>query len=434
MKQQIPHVCRGIALGAALAFGTMAAAPLAALAHGNIWMDENVPENERMTKYKDIVVFPIHDQTSADGRPDQYQAWNQEFAKRINKRIKRTNFHWFEDPSDAKAADKKKEKLMITRENSSYKDLLQHFPSEEARGKAVYDKTGAEGYLLPHLRYYNERVDVSPATWTNVKMESYYDVENGPNGDQNKLGYQSWYASHLIPEHRRTLEMVDFDFVLYDAYTQKKAMTLIDYYRCYDVDKTHAFEQIAKNFTGDWNRLKDDHENDVPAGAPTLGFRSLDLPWNAAQDEFALKTIYYAYKDEAGDTLKGGKVDYQPNGGRYYVTGAIKSYDRGERWTPPSASTYTSLDRTEEFTWYDRNGNAHKGKRKYYKTNINDNFGYNSFYYGATADLSLVDSRTGETVLHRILSAEDPDRYANALRQIFGDFYREVDKTIGVKA
>ena len=433
MKQEMQSLCRSVALGAAFAFGAMAAAPVAALAHGNIWMDENVAKNEQVTKYKKVILFPIHDQTSVDGRPDQYQAWNSEFAKRVNKRIKKTNFIWFEDPSDAQAADKKKEKLMITRENAAYKELLQHYPTEEARGKAVYDKTGAEGYLLPHLRYYNARVDVSPATWTNVQMESYYDVEDGPYGDQSKQGYHSWYESHQIPEHRRTLQMLDMDFVLYDAYTQKKAMTLIDYYRCHAVAAMHAFEQIAKNFTGDWDRRKDDHGNDVPAGAPTLGFRALDLPQNAANDEFAIKTIYYAYKDEAGDTLKGVKVDPQPDGGRYYVTGTIRSYDRGERWNPPHVSTYPSLDRTEEFTWYDRNGNAHKGKRKYYTTSISDVYGEYSFYYSVAADLRLVDSRTGETVLHRNLSAEDPDRYANALRRVFGDFYRDVDKTIGVK-
>ena len=115
MKQEMQSLCRSVALGAAFAFGAMAAAPVAALAHGNIWMDENVAKNEQVTKYKKVILFPIHDQTSVDGRPDQYQAWNSEFAKRVNKRIKKTNFIWFEDPSDAQAADKKKEKLMITR-------------------------------------------------------------------------------------------------------------------------------------------------------------------------------------------------------------------------------------------------------------------------------------------------------------------------------
>lgn len=32
----------------------------------------------------------------------------------------------------------------------------------------------------------------------------------------------------------------------------------------------------------------------------------------------------------------------------------------------------------------------------------------------------------------RYLEAEDPDRYANALREIFKRFYKDVDKAIGV--
>lgn len=252
---------------------------------------------------------------------------------------------------------------------------MRHFASETERAKAVYDTTGAEGYLLPHIRYEQERVDHSPATWTTVKMERYYDIENGPQGDKSKCNYQSWYANHLIPEHDSTLQMLDMDFRLYDAATGKEAMTFIDYYRNYGVDQWHAFDQIAKNFTGDWNRLKKDGDRKVPAGAPTLGFRNLELPWNASQDEFAIKTIYYAYKDEAGDDLRRVKVDYAPNGGRYYVTGAITDYARVETWCPPSASTSAVKDREEEFKWYDDKGTEHKGKRVYYKTQVSDSYG-----------------------------------------------------------
>ena len=209
-------------------------------------------------------------------------------------------------------------------------------------------------------------------------------------------------------------------------------MTLIDYYRNYGVDQWHAFDQIAKNFTGDWTRLKKDRDRDVPAGAPTLGFRNLELPWSASQDEFAIKTIYYAYKDEAGDDLRRVKADYAPKGGRYYVTGAITDYARGETWCPPTASTSAVKDREEEFKWYDDKGNEHKGKRVYYKTEVTDSYGYYRFWYRAAADLSLVDSRTGRVVLSRSLAAEDDDRYANALRTIFKSFYKDVDKAIGI--
>lgn len=418
---------RGMALGCLLAV----AVPLAgAEAAGNIWMDENAEVQAK--DFKKVVLFPLRYLQAPDGKVNEFQGYNGELAKRIHKRIKRTNFMNFEDPDDAKAADKKREKREILRTNPAYNELLRHFDSEADRAKAVYDTTGAEGYLLPHIRYEQERVDHSPATWTRVKMETYYNVENGPYGDKNKCNYQSWYADHMIPAHDSTLQMLDMDFRLYDAATGKEAMTLIDYYRNYDVDQWHAFEQIAKNFTGDWNRLKKDHDQNVPAGAPTMGFRNLELPYAASQDEFSIKTIYYAYKDEAGDDLKRVKVDYTPNGGRYYVTGAITDYARGETWHQPYADTYADDYKTEKFKWCDDKGNEHEGRRIYYKTHVSDHYGYYSFWYRTAADLSLIDSRTGNVVLARHLEAEDSDRYANALRKMFKSFYKDVDKAIGL--
>lgn len=418
---------KALALGCLLSLGM----PLAgAEAAGNIWMDESAEVQAK--DFKKVVLFPLRYLQAPDGKVDEFQGYNAALAKRIHKRIKRTNFMNFEDPGDVKAADKKREKREILRTDPAYNELLRHFDSEAARAKAVYDTTGAEGYLLPHIRYEQERVDHSPATWTTVKMETYYNIENGPSGDKSKCNYQSWYASHMIPAHDSTLQMLDMDFRLYDAATGKEAMTLIDYYRNYEVDQWHAFEQIAKNFTGDWNRLKKDHDQNVPAGAPTMGFRNLELPYAASQDEFAIKTIYYAYKDEAGDDLKRVKVDYAPNGGRYYVTGAITDYARGETWHPPYADTSVTDYNTEKFKWRDDKGNEHEGKRVYYKTTVHDYYGYYSFWYRTAADLSLIDSRTGNVVLSRHLEAEDPDRYANALRKMFKSFYKDVDKAIGV--
>ena len=172
---------RGLALGCLMAALSLAQ-PVSSEAAGNIWMDESAEVQAK--SFKKVVLFPIRYLGEPDGRVDQFQGYNAALAKRINKRIKRTNFMKFEDPGDAKAADKKREKREILRDDPAYRELLRHFDSEADRAKAVYDTTGAEGYLLPHIRYEQERVDHSPATWTTVKMESYYDIENGPQGDK----------------------------------------------------------------------------------------------------------------------------------------------------------------------------------------------------------------------------------------------------------
>lgn len=422
--------------GALLAGMLYHAAPVAA--HGNIWMDEgkNITAAESkdfvpVTKFRKILVFPISRPGSHDGDPDDLTDLNDMFNKRVNKRIHKTNFLRFRSRSDAQMADKELEKNHILRPKEGLNRLLQHYPSEQERARDVYDLTGAEGFLLPHIRFAKMREDVSPATWTRVTMTSYYDEEDGPKGDRSGLGKHVWTADHLIPRMTNTLCMVDMDFTLYDTASQKKTMTLIDYYRCYNVDYDHAFNQIFKNFTGDWKRLKDDASSQAPAGAPTIGFTNLRLPASASNNEFSIKTIYYAYKDEAEDTLKNLRPDFAPGGGRYYVRGTLTNYDRGQTWNPPTASTSIYLDHTETFKWRDSKGNEHTGKRKYYKTEITDYAGCYTFWYSAAADLQVVDRRTGTVVFSHSYEAYDPERYANALRRIFGDFYRDVDKSLG---
>lgn len=432
-RKRLAALLSGLILGAALwGNGTPASA------HGNIWMDEHqgVADKDFVAAkdYRKILLFPIRYKDEPDGKVDAFSAYNEILYKRASKRIRKTNVLRFEDPGDAKQADQSREQRYILRDDSGYQKLLQHFPTEQERAKAVYDSTGAQGYLLPYIRWDGVRVDTSPTTWTRVRMESYYNIVNGPKGNQSGLGYQAWIANHQIPARSRTLQMVDMDFTLVDAYTGKASMTLVDYYRVYDVDETHAIDQIAKNFTGDWNRLKGDHDNKAPANAPTLGFQALSLPENALRDAFLVRTIGYAYTDEAGDTLKGVRVRYTPGDGDYLVRGSVTACNRGQTWHRPYATTHRENYKNQKFKWVDDQGNEHEGQYRYYRTRISDHFGYYSFWYRVAAHLELVNAHTGEVVLTRDVSADDPDRYANALRSIFHDFYKDVDRAIGVKA
>lgn len=419
LKRITSTVLAGIVLA-----GVGTVAPVYAI--GNIWTDEHAEIQAK--QYKKVVLFPIRDRNESEGSFDENQGYNEYFYKELKKHVNKTNILGF--------GDMLKEKKHILRDNASYKNLTGHFDSEADRAKAVYDATAADGYLIPHIRWAQERVDTSPATWTRVKMESYYDIDDGPNGDEHKLNYQSWWQDHLIPEHQSTLQMLDMDFILYDAYTGKKAMTRIDYYRNYNVDQRHALKRIGRGLAKDWAKLRKDKDNNVPANALTLGFRNFTLPDSAGNDEFAIKTIYYAIKDEAGDTLKRVKVDYSPNGGQYYVTGDVTYYNRGETWNPPSASAYPHCYNTQKFQWTDDKGNIHTGERKYYKTtndDISDHFGFYSFWYKVGMDLRLVNASKGEVVYEKYAEASDPDFYADALRSILHDFYKQVDKLIGVE-
>ena len=407
---------QSLALGMALL-----AAPLPASAHGNIWRDESAP----VASYQRIVLYPVRDTKSKDLLPGAYPSWNDELARRLPGRIKHTEFLWFQGPEDAKADEKGE----IAAGTPTYQTLLQAFPSEDARAQAVA-AAGADAYLLPRLRYQKERTDVSPATWTTVNVESYYDVANGPRGDEYRRGWHIWPTSHLIPEMRRTLQMIDCDFTLYDARTHQKAMTLFDSYRCYDATPDHAYEVITKNFAGDWSRLKDKKRPSAKDGAPTLGLETLALPKKAARDPFAAETVAYAFRDEAEGAMKHANISDGTDGSRYVAGGTIHTYVRDERWYDPSVSTSMKYDHMETFTWRDGNGQAHTATRTYYVTDIQDNPGGYAFSYHVNATLYLKDRQTGATLFEKTYDREDPDRFANALHKMFGDFCREADQRI----
>lgn len=395
-----------------------------AAAEGNIWMDESAEVQAK--EYQKVIVYPIRYRQEQDPRMESgspLDGYNNYLHKRLNKKIKKVNFFGLSPMLE--------EKERILRDNPAYDHLKDHFATEEERSKAIYAATAADGYLLPHIRWDNERVDHSPATWVNVQMESYVDIENGPKGNQYGLHHNYWLENHCIPGHDSVLQMLDMDFTLYDATTGRKAMTLVDFYRCYDVDQEHAFKQVADHFVGDWGRLKKDHaQENVPAGAPVLGFRALQLPAAAARDEFAVRTIDYAYKDEAGDRLKKFKVDYAPNAGQYYVTGEITDYRYREAWHQPYVTTSLAKVFEQSKKWYDEKGTEHTMTIRKYRTQIYDFFGYYSFHYDVGAHLQLVNAKTGDIVYSKELEASDTERYANALRSIMKDFYKEIDRRI----
>ena len=380
--------CRRLFPSLALGIALMVA-PLTASAHGNLWMDESVP----VASYQRIVLYPVQDTKSEGIQMGAYSEWDDELARRLKKRIKHTAFLCFQEAEDG--------------------------------------KVDADGYLLPRLRFQKERTDVSPATWTNVAVESYYSVTGGPHGDECRRDWHTSWVPHVIPEMRRTLQMIDCDFTLYDARTHQKVMTLFDSYRCYGVDPDHAFEVIAKNFAGDWSRARDKKRRDVPDGAPTLRLEDLTLPAKAARDPYAADTVAYAFRDEAEGAMKHVKIDDSADGSRYVAGGTIHTYEQGERWYEPSVSTMMKVDHTETFTWRDEKGSAHTGTRTYYVTDIQDIPGGYAFFYHVNATLYLKDRQTGATIFEKTYDREDEERYANALHAMFGDFCREADRRIG---
>lgn len=389
-------------------------------AAGNMWMDEHAEIQAK--DYKKVIVMPLRVSSEKVGVPDRLGNYDKILLKRLGKRFKQTNFLGF--------GRELPEKQQILRARPEFAALAGEFPSEMERAKAVHRITGADGYLVPHVRYARQRQDVSPETVVTVQHESYYNVRNGPHGDKYRLGLQKWQEAYVIPQHTSSLQMLDMDFVLYDAHSGQKALTLIDYHREYGVSEADAYGTVVKNFAGDWWRQKKDKPQTVAAEAPVLGFEEVQLPAAVRNDLFSRLTVDYAIKDEAGDRLQNWRVDERPGAGRYYVAAAVIAYERGETWHPPYASVSPVHQRTEEFYWYDEDGYEHKGKREYYRTAVTPHFGYNSFWYKAGLDLQLRERQSGAVLAHYRAVNTDGERFANALREILREFYRQVDKCV----
>lgn len=394
-----------------------------AAAAGNIWTDESADIQAK--QFRKVILLPMRVGNEAIGRVDENQEYNNYLHARINKKIKNTNFLGF--------GNQLEEKKHILRETPEYQALLKPFPSEETRAKAIYDTTMADGYLVPHLRHKEVRVDRSPATWTSVRMESYYDILNGPKGNQYKLNYHTWVQNHQIPAYDNYLQMMDMDFVLYDASTGKKAMTLVDFYRNYGVDEWHAYKQITKNFVGDWGRLKRDQEQKVGSKAPTISLGKITIPEDIKGDELIVKTLEYAIQDEAEDSLKKVRLDTSGAKTRYAITGKVTRCNRGQTWHAPYATAQTMFDHSEKFQWVDSNGDKQTATKNYYRTVIANHFGYYSFWYEVGVALRVIDSQTGSIVCNVFRKETDDDRYAEALRKSIRRLCKTIDDKLGTK-
>ena len=368
-------------------------------AAGNIWTDEAaVPQ---VKAYKQIVVFPVKypDNSAAP------QKYDEELVKRIKGRIKRIK--------------------IVTASNDAV--LGKDFADESQRAAAVA-ATGADAYLVPEIRVSKDRIDHSPAAQTAVRIEEFDDIYNGPYGSDSMLRYHSWYTDYLIPPADNALKNMDVTFSLYDAHTGKPALTLIDYYRTYNVSEEHAFSQIAKNFTGDWSRLRSSKVHNDKNGMKFY-LDNLTLPAEGLND-FDGKTIAYAYCDEAQADLK--KVNFLNAGqkelAQYEIKGTLTDYTAGETWSPPSVLAEPEPVWSHYFIWRDRDGHTHEGRRVHYETRITPYSGRYAFWYHTAASLFLLDSRTGKVLMTRQVEAADKERYANALRKMFKSFYKDVNK------
>ena len=394
-------------------------------AYGAFWYDKNVA----ITSLGKAMLFPLSDVNT----PYQYKINPNEYSleykendylfKQFSKKIQKLKFY--------RMTPGLFEKEQITVDK--YSDLLIAFPNEQARAAAVYDKTAADMYLVPVFRENRIQTDISPRAEFNVTLKSWTEVYNAPGyyHQTYTADERVWNEYHVIPETPVHLHIMALQFTAYNEHGDK-IFTFVDSRRGYGTTEEAQFKNIVKYFRKDFNEVKGGKKFNErgTANGISIGFKNITVPPNVGNDEYYLKSAFFAMKDEAFKRLKNISIKYDANeadSATYYITGGITSCKLNAYWHEPSITISNSLIRTEESTWTDEYGKSHKQRTSYYTQTINDHLAGWTFSWGVSANLSLVDARTGQVVISRSYSDSD-DKLMDCYRHVFKNFYGDVNK------
>lgn len=161
----------------------------------------------------------------------------------------------------------------------------------------------------------------------------------------------------------------------------------------------------------------------------TMGFEHIDVPANISNDEFVIKALYFAMKEEASK-VKEIKVSYKHNDAEdCYVTGVLTYYDWNAHWHNPSAYGSTYTEWSQEYKWTDDKGKERKRTVSRKNTEIKDDYAYYSFQGVVKGTFYLVKYGTDE-VLVEYTDTKVNDKPIDAYRALLKGFYKQVGKEL----
>lgn len=167
------------------------------------------------------------------------------------------------------------------------------------------------------------------------------------------------------------------------------------------------------------------------ADASVMGFEHIDVPANISNDEFIIKALYFAMKEEAGK-VKNIKLSYSHDAAEdCYVTGVITAYDWSEVWHSPSAHGSTYTEWSKDYKWTDDKGKEKKKTVSRKNTGIVNDYGYYSFDGVVEGTFYLVKYGSDE-VLVTYSDRKVNDKPIDAYRDLLKGFYKKVDKELKV--
>ena len=406
---------------AAVLAGVIATGASMAEAACDIWFDRGAG----IDRFQKVVVYPIavksrdNFQIQNDG---VFGTYNYEMHKRLNRHVKGITFYELAGMID------EKEKVIAVDEAQQQK-LLAKFPDEKARAAAIFDEFAADGYIMTYLRDYRTVEDYSPECTVRVKQQSYTEDTGGPNG-RKVYDKKSWEVTHTIPAKYLTRYILGMETAMYNEVGNK----IFTYY-----NHDESYYGVSQMYTSQKDdmvdELKDIKKNkhqikENKKAIKKMKFGGIDVPNNLGSDEYLLKSLWFAYKDEAYKMKKVKVVPEDTLMADYVVKMTVTATGYDPSWVDPYATCDTRVAWERKYKWTDKDGNEHEGRVTHYEPGeIRDVYGH--YYFGGAAwvkaNMYLYDAHTNQLLYSKDYSVSN-DKFADAYRDILKQFYKDVDK------
>lgn len=406
---------------AAMLAGVIATGAGMAEAACDIWFDRGAG----IDRFQKVVIYPISvkERDNFKWQNDgSFGSYNYEMHKRLNRHVKGITFYELAEMID------EKEKVIAADEAQRQK-LLAKFPDEKERATAIFDEFAADGYIMTYLRDYRTVEDFSPERTVSIKQESYTEDTGGPNG-RKVYDKRSWEVTHTIPAKYLTRYILGMETTMYNEIGNK----IFTYY-----NHDESYRGMSQMYTSQKDdmvdELKDIKKNkyqlkESKRAVKKMKFGGIDVPDNLGSDEYLLKSLWFAYKDEAYRMKKVKVVPEDALLADYIVKAAVEYADYVPSWVDPYAACDTRVAWEKKYKWTDKDGDEHEGRITHYEPGeIRDVYGH--YYFGdaarVKATMYLYDAHTEQLLYSNYYSVSN-DKFADAYRDIFKQFYKDVDK------
>ena len=269
------------------------------------------------------------------------------------------------------------------------------------------DTSDSDFYIVPRIIQHDIQTDISPAVEISIPMKTWTEISDSPHA--GTFTDRTWTEYHLIPERTIFTRTIALEFNLFDS----SGNSILRFSSSdFNVTAEKFYKNSVNEFCKEFKRInKFDKKSKKQKFSIQIG--EIGSP----MEDF----VFYLERDN----LKN--VSFIDSNADYEIQGEIRNSSLDFQWIPPNATTSDELIRTDEFPWEDRNGKEHKEKRKYYRTKIEDHFGYWSAKANVSVVFNLVDLNSGRTVVQYSQTKSD-DKQIDALHHLVEDFYKKVNK------